>query len=78
MDSSECLPYETRFEVQWWRFGSIITSTRQCFRLSSVYVVEISWRVDRAAKAKACNIIIIIEDDDYHKFYSYIFYLQQD
>ena len=27
MDSSECLPYEPRLDVQWVRFSSIITSS---------------------------------------------------
>ena len=61
--------------VEVWQYRHFI---RQCFRLSSVYVVEISWRVDRAAKTKTCNIVIIviIEDmDDYHELYSDMFSL---
>ena len=61
MDSSECLPYETKFEVQW---RGLAASSHHQAVFQIVQRLKISGRVDRAAKAKACNNIMMIYLED--------------
>ena len=58
MDSSECLPYETRLDVQWVRFGSIITSSgsvSDCPAFRKFLGASIGQQ-----RPKTCYIIMII------------------